>query len=287
MFGLLKKRLHTPQNANANANTLSADQWDFWNTNGYLQLAGAVSPQELAQIQAQVDDQWAHKENNDHLVDVLSGEFAGREFRMSAIPASVRQDGYKLNNLFGRSAAVREVALNPTIKSALTELLAGEPLICNTLNFERGSQQPFHLDTWYMPPPVEGKMVAAIIALDDIGPDNGPFTYYPGSHAIAPYYFSHGRLNIINAEAEKCIQYINQGIEERGLSPTTLSCKAGDVFFWHANLFHGGAPINDMSLTRRSMVVHYWRECDMRAGQVRRDGDLAYLGHTLRGEISF
>ena len=34
--------------------------------------------------------------------------------------------------------------------------------------------------------------------------------------------------------------------------------KKGDVFIWHANLIHGGSPIKDHSLTRKSMVIHYY-----------------------------
>ena len=34
--------------------------------------------------------------------------------------------------------------------------------------------------------------------------------------------------------------------------------KKGDVIIWHANLIHGGAPVTDPSLTRKSMVVHYY-----------------------------
>ena len=266
---------------------LSGEQLDFWNANGYLQLTGVVSQSERQAILSEVDRQWSQREGNDHLIDVLSGEFAGKAFPLNDAPLSARQESYKLNNLFGRSSTVRSVALNTTIKAALSILLDGEPLICNTLNFERGSQQPFHLDTWYMPPPVEGKMVAAIIALDDIGKDNGPFTYYPGSHAIKPYYFSHGRLNIVNDEARACVDYLNAELDKRGLAPTTLECKAGDIFFWHANLYHGGAAINDMSLTRRSLVVHYWRAKDVPSDQVRKDGEITYLNRTLRGEIAF
>lgn len=282
MFGLLHKRSRYEDPA-----TLSTEQLDFWKANGYLKLTGAISSSEREAILSEVNGHWSLREGNDHLIDVLSGEYAGKEFRLADAPLSVRQQSYKLNNLFGRSSIVRRVALNATIKAALSTLLDGTPLICNTLNFERGSQQPFHLDTWYMPPPVEGKMVAATIALDDIGADNGPFTYYPGSHAIKPYYFSHGRLNIVNEEAQACINYLNAEIEKRNLAPTTLECKAGDVFFWHSNLYHGGAAINDMSLTRRSLVVHYWRTQDVPSNQVRKDGENAYLGRTLRGEITF
>ncbi len=34
--------------------------------------------------------------------------------------------------------------------------------------------------------------------------------------------------------------------------------RKGDVFVWHANLVHGGAPIINKALTRKSMVIHYY-----------------------------
>jgi ectoine hydroxylase-related dioxygenase (phytanoyl-CoA dioxygenase family) len=37
-----------------------------------------------------------------------------------------------------------------------------------------------------------------------------------------------------------------------------LIAKKGDVFIWHANLVHGGSPIKDPAITRKSMVVHYY-----------------------------
>jgi ectoine hydroxylase-related dioxygenase (phytanoyl-CoA dioxygenase family) len=37
-----------------------------------------------------------------------------------------------------------------------------------------------------------------------------------------------------------------------------LIAKKGDVLIWHANLVHGGAPILNPALTRKSMVVHYY-----------------------------
>ena len=34
--------------------------------------------------------------------------------------------------------------------------------------------------------------------------------------------------------------------------------KKGDVFIWHANLVHGGMPVANPGLTRKSMVIHYY-----------------------------
>ena len=64
-----------------------------------------------------------------------------------------------------------------------------------TPNLEFGSQQEFHFDTFRMPAPIENKMVAAWIALEDVHPDSGPLRYYPGSHKIPPFRFSDRRLN--------------------------------------------------------------------------------------------
>ena len=49
----------------------------------------------------------------------------------------------------------------------LHNLLGGETMAINTLNFERGSQQAYHFDTFYMPAPVKDKVLATRIALED------------------------------------------------------------------------------------------------------------------------
>ena len=270
------------------APVLTAEQRAFWEKNGYLVLRGFMTPQEIATVRAVVDDEWTRKPGNDHEVDVNSGPLAGRAYKMHEVDPSARNECYKLNNLFGRRAEIRRVALTPRLRQACAELLDGDPLICNSLNFERGSQQEYHIDTWYMPPPVEGKMVVASIAIDDVDSENGPVAYWEGSHKIPPYRFSHGRLNEIPAEKPQCREYLEREIAARGLKEAEFHGKSGDVLLWHAQLLHAGRPIRDKSRTRSSLVVHYWREQDLPRGQVRVDPAAgSYLGHTLRGEITF
>jgi hypothetical protein len=267
---------------------LTAEQVAGWEAGGFLILRGFVSGPELRRIRAVVDDEWRRAAGNDHHVDVLSGPHAGRSFRMEQVPEGSRSEVYKLNNLFARRAEIRGIALSPKLRAVCAQLLEGDPMICNSLNFERGSQQPFHIDTWYMPPPVDNRMVVASIALDDVDADNGPVAYYPGSHKIPGYRFSTGRLNAEPAEMPLCDAYLKREIEARGLKEVEFHCKAGDVFIWHAQLLHGGRPIRDMARTRSSLVVHYWRAGDLPADQVRMDPSSgAYLGRTLRGEITF
>lgn len=44
--------------------------------------------------------------------------------------------------------------------------------------------------------------------------------------------------------------------EERGLETKTFMAKKGDVLIWHGDLMHGGAPIQDQSITRKSLIAH-------------------------------
>lgn len=265
---------------------LSAAQARQWNADGYLHLKKAVSREEILRIRAAVDWHWANPSGNPHHVDVITGEHAGRWFPMHDAPPVVRREVYKLNNLFLHDNAIRSVALSPYLKRVMTRLLSAEPLICNSLNFERGSQQEAHIDSWYMAPASDDGMVAASISLDAVDQTNGPIFFYPGSHHIPPYRFSDGRLNIIESEFASCRAYLDEQISERGLKAVQFSGQPGDVFIWHGQLIHGGSAIHDFSKTRNSLVVHYWRTEDVDPQSVRRDSyGRAFLAHTLRGEL--
>jgi ectoine hydroxylase-related dioxygenase (phytanoyl-CoA dioxygenase family) len=185
-----------------------------------------------------------------------------RRIRFRDAPEAARQLPYKLNDTYLASPTVREIVLDPRLVQALDELLDGLPIVCNSLNFERGSQQRFHFDTFYMPPVVPNKMLATWIALEDCAMGAGPLRYYPRSHKLAPYRFSDGRLNARPEEMPDFDDYIDKQIADAGLDWTAFAARAGDVFVWHAQLYHGGSPIDDLSLTRKSLVTHYFRAED-------------------------
>ena len=86
-------------------------------------------------------------------------------------------------------------------------------------------------------------MVAAWIALEDVSPDAGPLRYYPGSHKIPPFLFSHGKTDAIPSELPNFRKYIEHELERRGLRPAMYLAQTGDVLVWHAQLFHGSYPI--------------------------------------------
>ncbi|HEY3140057.1 MAG TPA: phytanoyl-CoA dioxygenase family protein [Acidimicrobiales bacterium] len=243
---------------------LTQRQLDSWNRHGYLVLPRFFGRQDIKGLTSEVDDLWAQRRQDDRglVIDVRIDTPEERRVRFKDAGDSDRDLPYKLNDVFLVSSPVRETVLDPQLVNVLDDLLEGAPMVCNSLTFERGSQQRFHFDTFYMPPLVPNKMLATWIALEDASDKAGPLRYYPGSHTIPPYFFSHGGLNAIGAEFPDFDRYIEPELASRRMKWTTFPARAGDVFIWHAQLYHGGAPIKDMSRTRKSLVTHYFRAQD-------------------------
>jgi phytanoyl-CoA hydroxylase len=103
------------------------------------------------------------------------------------------------------------------------------------------------------------------IALEDIGEDNGPLHYYPGSHKL-PYYLNKDYDNegnawmIGNKSYDAYEEMIAQKIQENKLQQKNFYAKKGDMLLWHANLFHGGNEHTNKNKTRKSVVFHYFKE---------------------------
>lgn len=244
---------------------LTPEQQAQWRDGGFVVLPQFFDPDRLDSVLAKLDDLWAHRSVDDEglVIDVFIDTPHERRVKFRDASDEARRKPYKLNDLFLVSDEVRELILDAALVDVLDELLDGAPIVCNSLSFERGSQQRFHFDTFYMPPPVEHRMVASWIALEDADARSGPLRYYPGSHKLAPYRFSDGRLNANLAEMPDFDDYIDKQLADAGLDWTTFVPRQGDVFIWHAQLYHGGAPIDDMELTRKSLVTHYFRAQDM------------------------
>lgn len=245
-----------------------------WNDDGFLVLRGFFDSRKLEAFSADVEDLLDNRRvrAGEITIDVLEGPHIGKRMKLRDAPDDALSVAYKLNDLFLDSEACRSLSLAPELVAVLTELLGGEPMIINSLNFKKGSQQPHHFDTYYMPPPVENMMVVSSICIEKQSPEAGPISYYPGSHKIPPYVFSHGSLHAIDVEMEQATKYVEQELVKRGLKRETFIGEAGDVFIWHAQLYHGGTPILDQQKTRRTLVTHYWRAEDMpefNAGSVK------------------
>jgi phytanoyl-CoA hydroxylase len=237
---------------------ISEAQKAFWQENGYLVLPKLFSDTEIESIESTAKDIWKSCPSTT-LVDSL---VTGRRSFMNELSEEEKKQHFKVMDLYLEYPSIRERALDSRLTEIISALLGSAPVLGATLNFEKSSQQDYHVDSIYLTPETEGHLVATWIALEDVHPDSGALQYIPGSHKIATYTFSDGGKRAIMPELPKWREYIMSEVEKRGLKPQTFPAKKGDVFIWHADLVHSGSPIKNYDLTRKSLVSHYFSLTD-------------------------
>jgi ectoine hydroxylase len=161
------------------------------------------------------------------------------------------------------SREIRKITYDERLIRLLSFILDKEVVPFQTINFKHGSNQRAHSDSIHMTTYPLGYLIAVWIALEDTNMDNGPLFYYPGSHRL-PYLLNEdfnegatslrlGRKDYVDYEDR-----IDLLLQEKQLEKEVFLAKKGDIFIWHANLIHGGLPVRNAELTRKSMVIHYF-----------------------------
>jgi ectoine hydroxylase-related dioxygenase (phytanoyl-CoA dioxygenase family) len=150
------------------------------------------------------------------------------------------------------------LAFNKKIMNILTYLYKRKPIPFQTLNFYIGTEQKLHSDQIHFCSFPLNFMCGVWIALEDISIDSGPLIYYPGSHKL-PFYTMQN-LKVKPGDYADYEKKIGKKILKYGLVPKYGTVKKGDIIIWHANLIHGGSKRNNIKLTRKSMVIHYFFE---------------------------
>ena len=230
----------------------------FWDENGFLVIPGFFDDDEVDVVAGAVRETWRTLPD-DVVVDDLVTD---RRCRINKLSSAEREHWFKLNDLYLTNRRLREVALSEQLGMALSELLDDLPVMCNTLNFGKGSQQIDHIDTLYMTPLSERSLVATWMAIEDTQADAGPLRYYPGSNHIPHYRFSSGSYHVQLAEMEEWCDYMADEVDRRGLEEQRFLAEKGDLFIWHALLLHGGSEICNPGLTRESLVTHFFTQSD-------------------------
>jgi ectoine hydroxylase len=171
--------------------------------------------------------------------------------------------GRKIMFAFRYGEKLAKVAYDGDIQRIINFLMGAKMVPFQSINFTKSSEQRAHSDSVHMTTYPLGYMCASWTALEDIGADQGPLIYYPGSHKL-PYVlnnsFDHGGSKYFLGK-EAYLQYeehIQELIRTHNLEPVEFHPEAGDVFIWHGNLLHGARTMNRAELTRKSMVVHFF-----------------------------
>lgn len=171
----------------------------------------------------------------------------------------------KIMLAFHHIPEIRQMGTDEDIMELLNVLLNGSSKLFQSINFEMGSEQHTHSDSYHMTTYPLGGLLGVWVALEDIEEENGPLHYYPGSHRL-PYYMNKDYDNEGNdfllggKDYDGYEEFIASKMKEWKLEKKVFKAKAGDVLIWHANLFHGGEPHLNKDRTRKSVVFHYFKE---------------------------
>jgi ectoine hydroxylase-related dioxygenase (phytanoyl-CoA dioxygenase family) len=171
--------------------------------------------------------------------------------------------GQRVEKLFEHSSATRRLWAHPQILSLLSAIYDDVALPCQTLNFIHGSQQDVHQDLVHLTPFPAGMMCGVWIALEDVHPDSGPLVVYPRSHRLPRLYTRTVPVDKVrdgnwHPFVEKYSPRLMELIKHADLKPVYYTPKTGSVLIWHETLAHGGSQRKSDSITRKSMVSHYF-----------------------------
>jgi ectoine hydroxylase-related dioxygenase (phytanoyl-CoA dioxygenase family)/multidrug efflux pump subunit AcrA (membrane-fusion protein) len=227
---------------------------DAWKRDGFVILPGAVDPAAIDAALADFeracdgtlprkisywDDQGLHLETASHEL--------------------LRKRDAKLLDLHDVSEATQAIIFAEPVSRFLQILFERPALAFQSLGFYYGSQQPLHEDYVFVRVSSPLEFVASWIALEDIRPGSGQLEYYPGSHALPHHLFGGSRFwpEFQEEEVQHFSDTIHAQAREAGLTLQRFEAKKGDVLIWSAALMHGGSPVTDPNLTRKSLVTHY------------------------------
>ncbi len=237
-----------------------AEQLRHWRENGYVVIEQAIHQSAIDRFTADLDEMF---EVGDERLLIQAPD----DPRGIALTPGHEKLRNRVVDVYAYYESARSLLFAPPIVEFMSAVFDDKLVCFQSLTFETGSGQGIHQDTAYVvvDPPLA--VAAAWIALEDVTPGSGELEYIPGSHHLSEYLFS-GAYKHYDSSRDQAHEHQEwaEGLiaksASQGLSRQRFLPKAGDVLIWAADLVHGGAPIEDSSKTRRSLVGHY---CPARA----------------------
>lgn len=231
----------------------------FWRKNGYVILEKVISDELIDAYLADVQELIEKHKQYDINIRIDRPEYRKHPvMKVRDVPREIIEGQYiKVMDFHNASVAGKKLMLHKAIVSFLEAIFNEKVVAMQSLTFLYGSQQETHQDFPYVVPQVPSHLAAAWIALEDVKPGSGELHYFVGSHKIPKFNWGNG-IFFTGESTKNPTDFGRYLIAEcEGLERKTLLLKKGDVLIWHAALAHGGEPILDESLTRKSYVCHY------------------------------
>jgi hypothetical protein len=183
----------------------------------------------------------------------LNDRYPWDEWRRTGADMRI-QDAWKWNE------DVRSLAINESVCELLSKLYGRRAWPFQSLDFPVGTEQHFHTDSIHFSSVPERFMCGVWLALEDIGPSQGPLEYYEGSHRWPIYTNEHiGFVPDPRSNTQATYHDLwEQLVQTTGVRRDRFMPRKGQALIWAANLLHGGAPHLDKAKTRWSQVTHYY-----------------------------
>jgi phytanoyl-CoA hydroxylase len=222
---------------------------------GYIIFENAVSLDAIDAFQKEVERSF--REGNDKLLYQTHGDQTTRP-----LDHAVDRLGTRVVDSFVALPQALKLFSTPRLVSFLQLIFAEDPLLFQSLSFDQGSQQGLHQDTAYVVVNRPLELAAVWIALEDVKPGSGELMYSPGSHRLPDWDFGGNKKhwNSVTdgdqAHADWAAFLRAEAGKPQHRTETFLPRK-GDMLIWHADLAHGGSPVENTDLTRQSLVGHF------------------------------
>jgi ectoine hydroxylase-related dioxygenase (phytanoyl-CoA dioxygenase family) len=206
--------------------TLTQEEKEFLDTNGYLPLRGLMTQEQVEAI---------CKRQRELLAE--EGDQAGLEVHQEA-------GTDRLSDLINKGTVYHVVITHPRLLAAIAHVLKGD-LKLSSLNSRAAhpgkGQQGLHADWGRLDTPGDYQVCNSVWLLDDFTPENGATRVVPGSHKTG---------KVPNDEmANPADTHPNEVV---------LLGKAGDVVVFNAHTWHGGT-LNRTDRPRRAMHGYFTR----------------------------
>jgi len=206
-------------------------------------------------------------------------EIGGKHFKIHNVDKDAfSQFGIKFHHLVFSSLPAAQLSISKEISEFLKLVFQDDVAVMQSLTFERGSEQPLHLDYAYVrTQTIIAHLAASWIPLEDIDEDSGPLVYYPGSHLLGKtgfFDFGNGHITLEKDSVRTAYDlslFLEDEMRRCKLEPKIVCPKVGDVLIWHGRLVHGGTKIHNKDLTRKSHVTHYTSMSAFPKNHKRRD----------------
>lgn len=156
---------------------------------------------------------------------------------------------------------VKRIATNVAVQNLVSRLYGRQAFPFQTLNFPVGTQQHFHSDAVHFSSMPERFMCGVWLAFEDIGPEQGPLMYFPGSHKWPIYTRQHIGERYVpeNGRHQSVFEPLwERLVDIHGIEPVRFYPRKGQALIWAANLLHGGDRHQNLNRTRWSQVTHYY-----------------------------